>query len=107
VLWAAPHRVEDVADEFAGHVIMEEVAHRVYEYDPWLLPFFGKIDEIGMERESEAVSIAIGTHGMKPGRHPLGVAMLAALTDFCTASDGVPGHLRPFNTRVRSHGFLP
>jgi hypothetical protein len=44
---------------------------------------------------------------MKPGRHPLGVAMLAALTDFCTASDGVPGHLRPFNTRVRSHGFLP
>jgi hypothetical protein len=33
--------------------------------------------------------------------------VLAPLADFGTASDGIPCHFCPFDTRSRCHGFQP
>ena len=55
-----------------------------------LSPVPRQIDQILMQRDREAVAVPRRAHGVEPLRHPLRIAVLAALADLRAPGDRVP-----------------
>ena len=94
------HGFKDFEYEIGGHLLMEEVAHRVDEDGTRLFPFQGKLKPFRPQLEIEPLLKRMTWHSAKPLRERLGVTMLATRADFRAAGDGVPGGISPFDGRI-------
>jgi hypothetical protein len=101
------HCIENLSNELYGHRLVEEIAHTVDEDHSWLFPAKGQLNLIGMKRDTESIAISWITHCMEAGSKPLGVAMLAARTDFRATGNGVPRSISPLDSRFFSHFISP
>ena len=78
---------------------MKKVGHRVYENQPGLDPPKGILESCIMHGDFEPTAIFGGTHGTQPMGHPLGVAVLAAITGLRATRYRVPARLRHLRAR--------
>ena len=56
------HRIERARDELERHILMEQIAHRVDEDHSGTLPLQRCRQKILMQRQVEAIAVAIGPH---------------------------------------------
>jgi hypothetical protein len=57
-----------------------------------------------MQRYLEGIPVSAAAHRSEAIGHALGIAVLATLADLGASSDGIPGHLCPFDVRACGHG---
>src|SRR5687768_5857202 len=97
MLWTSAHRFEYPRNVILRNVLVEQVTHGVYEHSARLLPAPRQIQEVSVQRDGEAVPIAVAAHGFQALSHALGVAVLASLADLRATRDRIPRHFRPFD----------
>ena len=98
--------IEDLRDELDGHVLMEEVAHRVHEDETGSVPTLRHIKGRGMEGEPEARAARPGVavvlvldraHRLEPLGQSERVAVVAARRGTVAARGRVPRRLSPLD----------
>jgi hypothetical protein len=99
----AHHDLEGPVDQVLGHRLVEQVAHAVDEDAPGLAPAEREGQQIGVERDGEAVPVAGIAHRVETDGESFGVTVLAPRADLCAARDGAPGGVRPFDAGVFTH----
>jgi hypothetical protein len=102
----ALHSVEHLVDEYARHVLVEQVAHGINEYHAGLAPAQGLLDSLWPQRQIEAKRKGMARNAAKPLREALGVAVIAPATDLSATRYRVPGHVSPFDCATIGH-FSP
>ena len=97
------HDLERAADELLGHVLMEQVTHRVQKDTARFAPSERERELIGVECQVEAVAIARVAHRLEPRRETFRVAVFAARADLRAAGDRIPGRVSPLDRALVSH----
>src|SRR3990167_5541800 len=111
VLRAARHYVEHVANELVRHGLVEQVAHRVHEYAPRLLPMQRQVELVGMQHDvlgrvlrRPRLELRRPTRTPRvPFRQRLGIAVSAAWAHLGAAGDRIPCGLRPLDLALVTH----
>src|SRR5579863_8483329 len=93
------HDIEYALDVIHGNVIVEQIAHGVYENTPRLTPSQREMEHLRLKSQPEAVRIVALTHCLKTARHPLRVAIFASRANLRAAGYWIPGSISPFNPR--------
>ncbi len=94
------HGVEHLVDVCALDVLVEEVAHRVHENHPRLLPKHWLPQPRRPKRQIEALLIGVPRNAAPTFCETLGLAIVASRTDFGAARHRVPRRVRPFDVRL-------
>jgi len=100
------HDLEHLADEVLGHILVEEVAHGIYEDVARLFQVQRIVEHVGMTGHREAVAVVGLAHGLQPRGHALRVAVAAAGAGLGASGDRIPCGVGPFDARLR-HGGRP
>ena len=90
----------DLRDSFSvavRHAGLKQIAHRVDKDQLGRSPgeWLGQL--LGNNSKIETLLVWMSFHAAKPLSESLGIAMLAARTDFRAATDGIPGGIGPFD----------
>jgi hypothetical protein len=91
------HRIEHLVDELTVDVLVEQVAHRVHEDHPRLLPERGLFQSRRPERQVESLLVGMSWNAPPTLSEAFGVAVVTARTDLGAARHRVPRRIRPFN----------
>ena len=76
---------------------MEQVTHGVDEVCPRLLLFSRTVDEVGVKRKFEAISVSGLFHTLQPQSHRFSIATPATRTDLRAAGSGIPRVTKDLN----------
>ena len=82
---------------------MEQIAHRVYEYQSWPTPMLGVIDAIGTKNEVEAVLERMSSNASEAFGETFSVAVVAPGANLGAAGDRIPGAVSPLYGAAVSH----
>ena len=99
------HDVADGLDVVVGHVLVEEVAHRVDEDHFRRLPPQRLRQLFRHEPEVKSLLVRMPGHAPEPLGERLGVAVVAAGRDLGAAADGIPRRVGPFDLGVLAHAY--
>src|SRR5215471_8564005 len=91
------HSAENAIDETLRNVLVEEIAHGIYENHAWRAPAERLFQPFRAQRKIEASLEWMTECTAKPFREALGITVIAPGTDFRTASYRVPGRVSPFD----------
>ena len=100
----------DSFDVLRWHEFLKKVAHAVYEYGSRPGPGDGLKQLMWGEPRVESLFVWVAANTPEALGKRLSVAMLTAWADFLATADGIPGRVRPFDLRVRTHlpiAFVP
>ena len=86
--------------EYLVDVLVEEVAHRVHENHPRLLPKHRLPQPRRPKRQIEALLIGVPRNAAPTFCEALGIAIVASRTNFGAARHRVPRRVRPFDVRL-------
>src|SRR5579872_4872571 len=100
------HDIEYALNVIHRNVLVEQVAHGVYENAPGLTPGQREMEHLWLKSQPETVRIVALTHGLEAARHSLCVAMFASGTNLRAAGYWIPGSISPFNPRIVRHQEL-
>jgi hypothetical protein len=84
---------------------VEKVTHGIDEHSPRLTPPIRLQQGFRMPCQIKTVDILLLTHALKPARETLGIAELAAGTDFVATCNRIPSGIGPLDGGVISHEF--
>jgi hypothetical protein len=91
------HHARDALDVFGRHIGVKKIAHRVNEDHAWRLPSAGLIQFLGNEPKIKSLFIGVTRDTPETFSKRLGVAVLAAWTDFCAAANRIPSCIGPLD----------
>jgi hypothetical protein len=97
------HRVKHRVDERRRHLFVKEVAHRIHENAPRLLPPQRLLQALRSKCQIEAIFEWMTFDATEPFGKPFSVTEITAGSDFGTAGHGVPSGICPFYLCRISH----
>src|ERR1051326_7824639 len=97
------HRVENARDKFLGHLLVEEVAHRIYEDHARLAPMKWLLEARRAKCEIKAVLERMAFGAAEALTEALGIAVIASGADLGAARDRIPRRVSPFDGRIIGH----
>src|SRR5689334_11894555 len=101
------HDTCDLDDVIVGHVLMKQVAHRVYEDHSRRAPLEGLAQLRRNEPEIKPLLVGVAGHPAKTLREGFRIAVGTSGADLGTATDRIPCRIRPLDRRMVAHPGIP
>ena len=100
------HGIKHSVYKRCGHVLMEQVAHRVDKDHPAPLPFKGLVQSIRSKRQIKTMLKWMGRNASPPFCKTLGITIVAAGGNFGAARYRIPSSVGPLNRTTICHKSL-
>lgn len=97
VLRTVVHRPERALNKLGRHGLVKEVTHGIDKNTARRTPSPWGVKQIVVQRHLEPIVVTHIAHRLQPARHPLGVAVRAAVTNLGASRDRIPRGLRPLD----------
>ncbi|MDQ5894849.1 MAG: Response regulator [Actinomycetota bacterium] len=105
VMVRLPHHRENLLDVVERNPLMEEIAHRVDEDDPWSLPLQRLVQAVRPKAQIEALFVGVPWDTPPTFSERFGVAVGTTRRDLGAPRNGIPRRLSPFDCAAIRHGY--